>query len=263
MSDANTQFADGKAYERLMGRWSRVVGEKFLDWLALPKGLRWLDVGCGNGAFTEIMIARSAPTAVTGVDPSNGQIAYARERPGAKLAQFRVGDAQTLPFEDQSFDAAVMALVIAFLPDPLNAVKGMTRVVRLGGAVATYMWDTLGGGSPTNPIYLAFKSMGLEPPLPPTAAASRRQAMQDIWQRAGLREIETQVIRIPIAYASFDEFWETISMPIGPHGMVIQKMSPDAREQLRKHAREQVPTDSSGRIAYEAFANAVKGRRAE
>jgi hypothetical protein len=124
------------------------------------------------------------------------------------------------------------------------------------------MWDMLAGGSPTNPIYPAFRSMGIEPPLPPTAAASRRDAMQDIWQRAGLQEIETQVIRIPIAFASFDEFWETISLPIGPQGMMIQKMSPNVREQLRKHAREKVPTNSSGRIAYEAFANAVKGRRA-
>ncbi len=86
--------------------------------------------------------------------------------------------------------------------------------------------------------------------------------MQDIWQRAGLQEIETQVIRIPIAFASFDEFWETISLPIGPQGMMIQKMSPNVWYQLRKHAREQVPTNSSGRIAYEAFANAVNGRRA-
>src|SRR3974390_977016 len=58
MSDDEKLFTDGKAYERRMGRWSRIVGEAFLDWLAVPKGLRWLDVGCGNGAFTEVLIAR-------------------------------------------------------------------------------------------------------------------------------------------------------------------------------------------------------------
>ena len=262
MSDAGTQFLDGDAYERLMGRWSRMAGEKFLNWLAVPNGLYWLDVGCGNGAFTESLIAGSAPAAVRGIDPSEGQLAYARERPGVKVATFEQGDAQALPFKDRTFDVAAMALVIAFLPDPVSAVREMARVVRPGGAVATYMWDMLAGGSPTNPIYPAFRAMGIEPPLPPSAAASSRDALQDIWQRAGLREIETQVIGIPVTYASFDEFWETISLPVGPQGMMIQNMSADLREQLRTHAREQMPTGSSERIEYEAFANAVKGRTA-
>ena len=74
MSDAGTQFLDGDAYERLMGRWSRMAGEKFLNWLAVPNGLYWLDVGCGNGAFTESLIAGSAPAAVGGIDPSRGTI---------------------------------------------------------------------------------------------------------------------------------------------------------------------------------------------
>ena len=108
MNEAPNLFADGKAYERLMGRWSRLAGEKFLHWLDAPKNLKWLDVGCGNGAFTELLIARCSPTAVVGVDPSEGQLAYARGRAGTKGAEFRVADAQALPFPDNSFDAATM-----------------------------------------------------------------------------------------------------------------------------------------------------------
>src|SRR6202040_2616502 len=110
-----------------------IVGEVFLDWLAVPNGLRWIDVGCGNGAFTEVLIARCAPSAVTAVDPSEGQLSFARTRPATKLAQFRIGDAQALPFPDNSFDAASMALVITFLSDPAKAVAEMARVVRPGG----------------------------------------------------------------------------------------------------------------------------------
>jgi len=98
MNDVPQLFSDGKAYERLMGRWSQVAGGMFLDWLALPKGLRCLDVGCGNGAFTEVLIAHGAPAAVTGIDTAEGQLAFARTRPGAKLAQFQTGNAQDLPF---------------------------------------------------------------------------------------------------------------------------------------------------------------------
>ena len=147
-------------YERLMGRWSRMVAEAFLEWIEAPKNVRWLDVGCGNGAFTEEVIARCAPAAVIAVDPSEDQLAYARTRTAASMADFRTGDAQTLPFADNSFDVAAMALVISFLPDPGRAVAEMARVVRPGGSVAAYMWDVPGGGVPVHPIYLALESMG-------------------------------------------------------------------------------------------------------
>ena len=149
-------FTDGEAYERMMGRWSRLVGETFLAWLDLPKGLRWLDVGCGNGAFTEEIIARCAPATVMAIDPSDEQLAFARTRPGAKMAKFLTGDAQKLSFGYGTFDVAIMALVLAFLLDPAKAVAEMARVVRPGGWVATYMWDIQNGGAPTTPIYTAI-----------------------------------------------------------------------------------------------------------
>jgi ubiquinone/menaquinone biosynthesis C-methylase UbiE len=96
-----------------MGRWSRLVADTFLDWLKAHNNLRWLDVGCGNGAFTAELIARCMPTAVTAIDPSDEQLAYARTRLGVSMADFRVGDAQNLPFADDSFDVATMALVIS------------------------------------------------------------------------------------------------------------------------------------------------------
>jgi SAM-dependent methyltransferase len=252
-------FTDGEAYERLMGRWSRLAGERFLDWLDLPKGLRWLDVGCGNGAFTEEIIARCAPAVVMAIDPSEEQLAFARTRPGAKMAKFEVGDAQRLSFGDGTFDVAIMALVLSFLPDPAKAVAEMARVVRPGGWVATYMWDILNGGSPTTPIYTAMESFG-STSVRPNPAASRPEAMHGFWEMAGLEAIETRVIRIPVRYANFDDFWDSNTVLIGPQGKVIAGMSPAAREQLRIRLREHLSAASDGQILYEAFANAVRGR---
>jgi ubiquinone/menaquinone biosynthesis C-methylase UbiE len=260
MSDAGQMFSDGKAYERMMGRWSKRVGVKFLDWLAAPKGLHWVEVGCGNGAFTEELIAHCAPRAVSAIDPSEGQLSFARTRPAAKLAQFRLGDAQSLPYPDRSFDAAAMALVITFIADPAKAVAEMARVVRPGGLVATYMWDTLAGGVPLAPIEAALKSLGKPSPTRASAAASKRETMQALWQEAGLQSVETQVIRIPVVYSSFDDFCESNIVPIGPSGQMISTMSPSEKEQLKARLREQLPIAPDGRIAYESFANAVKGR---
>jgi ubiquinone/menaquinone biosynthesis C-methylase UbiE len=260
MSDAGQLFPDGKAYERMMGRWSRVVGETFLDWLALPANLRVLDVGCGNGAFTEVLIARCSPAEVTAIDPSEGQLSYARTRPGTRLAQFRLGDAQALPFPDRNFDAATMALVITFVSDPAKAVAEMARVVRPGGLVATYMWDIAGGGIPVAPVQAAMESIGFAAPSRPGAAASKRDVMQSLWENAGLQTIETRVIRIPVAFANFDDFWDSNTVPVGPGGQAISALSASDKERLKSRLRQQLPIGADGRIAYEGVANAVKGR---
>jgi SAM-dependent methyltransferase len=253
-------FTDGQAYERMMGRWSRLIGETFLDWLDIPKGLRWLDVGCGNGAFTEEIIARSAPATVVAIDPSEDQLAFARTRPRANMAKFEVGDAQKLTFGNDAFDVTIMALVLAFLVNPEKAVTEMARVVRPGGCVAAYMWDIENGGAPTTPIYTAIESLGSTLPVRPNPGASRLEAMHGFWEIAGLEAIETRVIRIPVRYADFNDFWDSNTVPVGPQGKVIAGMSHNAREQLRERLREQLPTTSDGQIIYESFANAVRGR---
>src|SRR5689334_5825931 len=142
------RFEDGAKYERAMGTWSRLVGEVFLDWLAPPQGLRWIDIGCGNGAFTELLIEHCGPVEVHGLDPSEEQLAFARTRPAIRGAAFCKGDAMALPYHGSRFDAAVMALVIVFVPDPARGLEEMVRVVRPRGTVATYVWDMLGGGFP-------------------------------------------------------------------------------------------------------------------
>jgi SAM-dependent methyltransferase len=258
MNEAPDLFADGKAYERLMGRWSRLAGEKFLDRLDAPKNLKWLDVGCGNGAFTEVLIAKCAPAAVIGVDPSEGQLAYARGRAGTKGAEFRVADAQALPFPDNSFDAASMALVIVFIPDPAKAARELARVVRPGGFAATYMWE-FPDGFHLAPLAAAMKDLGLTPPERPNVEASGRDAMRAIWKAAGLTAIESEVIRIRVSFSSFDDFWDSNTVPVGPSGKALSELSPNAREQLKTRLRERLPIAADGSIAYEAFANAVKG----
>jgi ubiquinone/menaquinone biosynthesis C-methylase UbiE len=260
MREPDKLFTDGEVYERLMGRWSRIVAETFLAWLKLPRNLSWLDVGCGNGAFTEELIARCAPAAVTAIDPSDDQLAYARTRPGVTMADFRAGDAENLPFADNSFDVATMALVISFLPDPGKAVAEMARVVRPSGWVAAYMWDVPGGGVPVHPIYLAMESMGMMTGRPPNPAASEREAMESIWKFAGLDSIETKLIKISTIYSDFDDFWNSNVVPIGPQGKIIAGLSTSAREELRTRLRDHLPISLDGRVVYESFANSVKGR---
>src|SRR5216684_4543728 len=198
------RFDDGAGYERYMGKWSQLVGETFLDWLAPKSGLRWLDVGCGNGAFTELLVDRCAPVSVQGVDPSEAQLAYARTRPALRVAQFRQGDAMAQPFPDDTFDAAIMPLVIFFVPDPAKGVAEMARVVCPGGIVAAYAWDMLGGGFPYDALRVEMRGMGVAVPMPPSPEASRMDALRDLWTDAGLDAVETREIAVQRTFTDFD-----------------------------------------------------------
>jgi SAM-dependent methyltransferase len=254
------RFDDGTAYERYMGEWSRLAGETFLDWLAPQTGLRWLDVGCGNGAFTEMIVERCAPASVVGIDPSEAQLAYARTRLAARLAQFRQGDAMALPFPADTFDAAVMPLVIFFVPDPAVGVAEMARVVSPDGIVTAYAWDMEGGGFPYQALHDEMRGLGIAVPTPPSPEASRIDSMRDLWAGAGLESVETLEITVRRTFADFEDYWMTVLG--GPSvGSQLAAMAPDDLTLLRARMRTRLPTDDAGHIIYDARANAVKGCR--
>jgi ubiquinone/menaquinone biosynthesis C-methylase UbiE len=259
MAEPTIRFNDGAAYEQMMGIWSRKVGEIFLDWLAPRPGLRWIDVGCGNGAFTELLVERCAPSEVQGIDPSEGQLAFARTRPGARLAQFSQGDAMALPFPDDRFEAAVMALVLVFVPEPRKGVEEMVRVVGPGGMVAAYMWDMLGGGFPLDPLIVEMRDMGLAPPRPPRMEASGVQALQDLWTGAGLQDVQTREISVRRSFADFAELW-SVNLKSPTIGPTLAGLDGETIEALKERLRARLPAAADGRITYGARANAIKGR---
>ncbi len=258
MTDQPIRFDDGAGYERYMGKWSQFAGETFLDWLAPAPRLRWLDVGCGNGAFTEMIVERCAPALVHGTDPSEGQLAFARTRPASRVAQFRLGDAMAQPFPDDTFDVAVMALVIFFVPEPARGVAEMARVVSPGGAVTAYAWDMLGGGFPYAALQAELRAMGFTVPTPPSTDASRTDAMRALWADAGLEGIETREITVQRTFVDFDDFWATVRLApsVGPK---LRVMAPEDTALLQARMRACLPADAAGHITYSARANAVKG----
>jgi len=248
---------DGTAYERLMSIWSQAVGTIFLDWLAPAPGQRWIDVGCGNGAFTEQIMQRCEPKQILGIDPSEGQLAYARARQGAKGAVFEQGDATALAYENDCFDVAVMALVIAFVPDPTKGVAQMARVVRPAGLVAAYMWDQTSGGSPLSPIHEEAAALGVTPTRPPSGWASAKDALHDLWVKAGFERIEAKTIYVQRDFSGFDEFW-TVNTATGPVRATLDRMEENKIAELRQRVQTRLSPSGSA-FTMQAWANAIKG----
>ncbi len=251
-------FNDGAAYEEFMGVWSRLAGEAFLDWLAPRPGLRWADIGCGNGASTALLLDRCAPAIVEGIDPSPEQLDYARRRLTGRPARLQQGSAMSLPFPDNSLDAAMMALVLFFVPEPARGVSEMVRVVTSGGLVSAYAWDILGGGFPAEAVHAEMKANGTPAPLPPSVDAARPETMRALWTDAGLREVDLRTITATRHFPSFDAYWATCLR--GPTtGAVLGSLPQPQVAAMKERVGRHFPTDAAGGISVAATANAVKG----
>jgi len=262
MPDTNVRFNDAEGYERFMGAWSRAIGEKFLDWVAPPQHARWLDVGCGTGAFSEVVLAKCAPSGVTGVDPSPAQVEHARKT--IPRGDFRVADALSLPFGAGEFDVVDSALVLHFLPDRRKAFGEMQRVAKPGGIVAGYTWNRTSTETfaPYAPMARAFKSIGIEPTLSPLVPEASPVGLKATLDATGLRNADITFVEVTRSFASFEEFWQIQTMTFHPIGKSFAKCSDAERKRLSDALRQALPQAADGSVSYPARAIAYKAIRA-
>jgi ubiquinone/menaquinone biosynthesis C-methylase UbiE len=230
----------------------------FLEWLAPPQGVRWLDVGCGTGAFTQLLLESCAPLAVAGIDPAADQIEYARQRLPARLVDLHVADAQAIPFPDDTFDVVASGLVLNFVPDRARALSEMRRVCRPGGSVAGYVWDFAGERSSAWPLRLGLREIDAAAPAVPGAEDTSTEALHALFTNAGLEATAKQSIEVALTFASFEDYWRSQTPAFAPQGKIVASLSDEDRLRLKKILQRTLLTTSGGGITYAAGANAVK-----
>ncbi len=255
-------FADGEAYENYVGRWSRPVGQMFLDWLDLPRGLRWVDVGCGTGALTSMVLDRAGPSSVVGVEPSEGFLNVAKANVEDKRAEFRLGDAQALPLDSHEADVAVSGLVLNFVLDKQRALQEMRRVVNPGNTVAAYVWDYSGEMQLMRYFWSAVTELfpdGAEKDEGKQFPICDPDALADLFRADGVEAIETCALDAPTVFANFDDYWSPFLRGQGPAGAYCVSLSERDRDRLRARLEDVLPFDSDGTISLIARAWAVRG----
>jgi SAM-dependent methyltransferase len=257
-------WASGAAYEPYVGRWSRPVARQFLEWLAMPSGSIWLDVGCGTGALTQAILEAAAPRSVKGIDAAQAYLDYARARVPDPRAAFQLGDAQALPAETGTYDAVVSGLALNFVPRPAQAVAEMARAARPGGLVAAYVWDYAGKMQFMRHFWNAAAT------LDPAAAEldeGRRfpicnpAPLAGLFQDAGLAGVQVQPIDIWTVFAGFDDYWSPFLGSQGPAPGYAMSLSEAGRIALRERIRLSLPFALDGSIPLMARAWAVRGLR--
>ncbi|HXF53303.1 MAG TPA: class I SAM-dependent methyltransferase [Hyphomicrobiaceae bacterium] len=252
----------GDRYEAYMGRWSRQLAPRFVEWLGARDGLDWLDVGCGTGALSSAIIARSNPKSLIAIDPSEGFIAAARAALPDRRAEFRVGDAQALSIESASRDVVASALVLNFVPDRKKALAEMKRVVRPGGTVGFYVWDYPGGGMG---LMRAFwtAATALDPAAADLAEDKRfpfckPDGLAALMKDAGFAKIDHTTIEAPTVFRDFEDYWHPFTLGAGPAPGYCTSLEPGARERLKQRLSDSLPRQKDGSIHLSSRAWALK-----
>ena len=266
MTDTRVAFDDADAYERYMGRWSRAIGEKFLTWIAPPKNAYWLDVGCGTGAFTELILKNCAPEKVVAIDPSPQQVEHAKKTITAPQADFRAGTAVYLPFRIDEFDVVVSALVIHFIPDRAKAFREMLRVTKPGGMVAGYTWRKGPGiiDAPYGPLARGVIEIAGEVMQSPVVPEAMPDGLNATLKAAGYTGVEIETIEATQTFTDFEDYWisqaQTFQHPVSKS---IAALSESDREKVRDLMRKTLPAAADGSITYPARATAFKAWKAQ
>jgi SAM-dependent methyltransferase len=254
------QAAD--SYDRYMGRWSRQVAPLFLDWLDIPDGVDWLEVGCGTGALSAAILARRAPKSLIAIDQSEGFVSAAASKVVDPRVAFQVADAQSLDLDPASRDAIVSALVLNFVPDKIKALAEMKRVARRGATIGIYVWDYPGDGLG---FVRAFWDAAVA--LDPAAsefAENRRfpfctpEGMSDLFVSAGLPPPGCTAIEIPTVFENFDDFWRPFTLGAGPAPGYCASLPEDRLRQLADRLRDTLPSRDDGAIPLKARAWALR-----
>ena len=227
------------AYDRFMGRYSAPLAPQFADFAAVDAGQRVLDVGCGPGALTAELVRRLGPGTVSAVDPSEPFVAAARERhPGVSVQR---AAAEELPFEDRTFDAALAQLVVHFMTHPAVGLREMARVTRKDGVVAACVWDHAGGRGPLSLFWRAARELDPDVEGESQLAGAREGHLGQLFQAAGLHEIEESALSVSVEHPSFEEWWEPFTLGVGPAGGYAAGLDAKRQAQLRELCRQMLP----------------------
>ncbi|WP_348788596.1 class I SAM-dependent methyltransferase [Leifsonia sp. NPDC080035] len=242
------------SYDSFMGRYSTPLASLFAASARLPETGRVLDVGSGPGALTGVLAARYGVANVAAVDPADAFVAALRSRlPGVDA---RVASAESLPFPDDAFDAALAALVVHFMADPHRGVGELVRVTRPGGAVAACVWDFAGGRAPQSLFFGALRDVARDVDDETDRTGARGGDLPALLRAAGCVEVRETELTVEVPYPGFDDWWQPYTLGVSPAGRQLAALDPGDRDRVRSLCRDRLP---SGPVVVSAKAWSASG----
>ncbi len=262
MTAADDNWTAGDAYERYMGRWSRALARTFVNWLSVPRGANWLEVGCGTGALTGAICELAEPKSVMACDPSESFVLHARKTLGDSRVSFVVAGVEALPGGLGSFDCVASGLVLNFVADPAGAIGLMRERLRRSGMLAAYVWDY--GDGIEFLRYFWDEAVALDSTVADLDEGRRfplckPDNLNSLFVGAGLRDVAAESLEIPTHFQDFHDFWTPFLKGTGPAPSYAASLSQARRNLLRDRLAKRLKIDADGGIRLKARAWAVRG----
>jgi ubiquinone/menaquinone biosynthesis C-methylase UbiE len=244
----NAMFADAVGYEHFMGRWSRLIAPRFVEFVRIQDGDWVLDVGSGTGSLAESIVASKPSCRVIGIDPSVQYVSFAESRKKSPNLKFQVGDAQNLSFPAAQFGVTTSLLVLNFIPDANKAMAELRRVTRPGGTIAAAVWDYGEGMQMLRFFWDA--AVALDPSAEKLdekhMPLCRAGELSQLFRNAGLTDVREQPLEVTLRLPSFEDYWNPFLEAQGPAGAYVARLSQEKRSALQKRLRALLLKDSSG-----------------
>jgi SAM-dependent methyltransferase len=257
-----SRMSSNEAYGWRSGRWSALVGRAFVEWLERPSGLRWLDVGCGQGALSGAVLAAAAPASLCAIDPSAEDLSAARSVLADSRCEFQSAAAEALPFAKGSFDVVVSGLVFHFFRDPLVALSEMRRVVVPGGCVAGYTWDFGDGMQVLRRFWdaaIATDRAAAEADQARLFQLWKPEPLRRLFVHAGLERVELQSIDVAARIPDFDTYWTALTFADWSGGRYLQSIALSLQERVQRRLQDNLSFNGDGSFTLTARAWAIRG----
>jgi SAM-dependent methyltransferase len=228
------------AYDRHIGRYSQELARALIRAAGVRPGERALDVGCGPGALTTELASVLGAERVAAVDPSAPFAAACRERnPGVAV---EVGAAESLSFDDATFDHALAQLVVNFMSDPPAGVREMRRVTAPGGTVGAAVWDYAAEMTLLRRFWDA--ALALDPDVRDLDERNMPyctpESLEHLWSSAGLAGVSVSPAVVSAGYQDFDDLWQPLELGVGPAGAYVAGLPSDRRQALKEELRRRL-----------------------
>jgi SAM-dependent methyltransferase len=257
------QWAAGSAYEEFMGRWSRRLAPEFVSWLQIPRGVHWLDVGCGTGSLAPAICGHADPASVVGCDPAAPLVDFARRHGGDARVSFVTAGVGNLPRRRGGYGSVTSLLALNFFPDFEAAVREMRSVAAPHATISACVWDYGDGMQFLRHFWSAAADVdsaarafdeGDRFPL------CRPDALTALFRGGGLGDVRCDPIEIPTVFAGFDDYWRPLLGGTGPAPSYVASLDSDRRARLARTLEGTLRRGPDGTIVLTARAWAVRGR---